>query len=268
MYTIIGGAPQPLIKIEFTGAPPVSDEEIARQFETNGKLGLAEVNHSVEHAKAHDRKLAVIGGGLSINDNKEKIRNWEGDRWAINGAWHWCQKNGIEATFIACDPHIIVSGWAKGVTKAIVTTRCHPDVFKVLASNNAEVKTFNLDGEQKIATGSSTATAVPHLSALSGYKHVTFFGCDSSYTLDYTHGYMKEIREEEMIVRCNGEEFYTAPDFLMQATELMMLMQAAPSVYHEESGGLLRAMVAAKGEYQILWVSYPLAGKLKRQEAA
>lgn len=263
-FTIFGGEPQNLITIEFSGAPPVSDEDIAKQHETNEKLGLPQVNHSASAVIPHGRRLAVIGGGPSINDNVEKIRDWDGDRWAINGAYHWCKKRGFDATFLACDPHIIVADWAKGVTKAIVTTRCNPEVFKVLASQNAEVQTFNLDSGEKIIHGSSMATAVPHLSALNGYTDVTFFGCDSSYNLDHTHAYMKEIRKEEMIIRCNGEDFYTAPDWLLQAQELAVIISSIPS-YSEESGGLLRAMMQARGEYQILWVSSDMVGRLTRK---
>jgi hypothetical protein len=263
-YTIIGGEPHKSISISFTGAPPVSDEDIAKQAARGGSLGLPALNHVSTQVEPHDRRLAVIGGGPSILENEEKIRNWDGDRWAINGAYHWCIKRGIEdVTFIAADPHEIVASWAERVKRAIVTTRCHPKVFEVLASNNADVKTFPLDGPRRVIAGSSTATVIPHLSGLNGYKHVTFFGCESCYSPERTHAYMREAREEEMIVRCNGEEFYTAPDWLIQSYELAFIMGIAPHAYFEESGGLLRAMVRASGEYDIVWISQGMAKTLK-----
>lgn len=266
-YTIIGGEPHGSIQINFHGSPPVSDEDIAKQDQQNSQLGLTALNHAPAKLTPHDRKLAVIGGGPSIIENEEKIRNWDGDRWAINGAYHWCVKRGIEdVTFIACDPHEIVASWADKVKRAIVTTRCNPKVFEVLAANGADVKTFRLDGPGKIISGSSTATVCPHLSALNGYKHVTFFGCESSHTPGQTHAYMREAREEEMIVRCNGEDYYTAPDWLMQATELRYIMGIAPHAYFEESGGLLRAMVQGDGQYEIKWISNGLAERLKPKE--
>lgn len=265
-YTIIGGEPHSSIKISFTGSPPVSDEDIAKQAEQNGALGLSAMNHVAAQVEPHDRKLAVIGGGPSIIENEEKIRSWDGDRWAINGAYHWCMKKGIEdVTFIAADPHEIVASWAEKVKRAIVTTRCHPKVFEVL--KDADVKTFRLDGNQKIISGSSTATVVPHLAALNGYKHVTFFGCESSHSPERTHAYMREARAAEMIVRCNGEEFYTAPDWLMQATELAFIIGLAPHVFLEESGGLLRAMLK-NPDYDIVWISKGMAENIKPAEAA
>jgi hypothetical protein len=267
-YTIIGGEPHYSFKINFFGAPPVSDEDMTRHEGQNAKLGLASVNHVASRVEPHGRRLAVIGGGPSIADNEDKIRNWNGDKWAVNGAYHWCIKKGIEdVTFIAADPHEIVASWADKVRRAIVTTRCHPRVFEVLKANDADVKTFDLGGPSKVISGSSTATAIPHLSALNGYQDVTFFGCESSYSLDRTHVYMKEAREDEMIVRCNGEDFYTAPDWLMQAGELRYIISIAPHAYHEESGGLLRAMLQGGGEYEILWVSSKLAERLKPKES-
>jgi hypothetical protein len=267
-YTIIGGEPHASIKISFTGAPPVSDEDIAKQAEQNGQLGVPALNQVSTQVEPHDRRLAVIGGGPSIIDNEEKIRNWDGDRWAINGAYHWCVKRGIEdVTFIAADPHEIVASWADRVKRAIVTTRCNPKVFDVLNANNADVKTFRLDGPGKIISGSSTATVIPHLAALNGYRHVTFFGCESSHSPERTHAYMREQRDAEMIVRCNGDEFYTAPDWLMQAGELAFIIGLAPHVFHEESGGLLRAMLK-NPEYEIVWISKGMADNLKPNEAA
>ena len=269
-YTIIGGEPHSGIQICFTGSPPVSDEDIAKQAEQNGVLGLSAMNHIASKVAPHDRKLAVIGGGPSIIENEERLRNWGGDRWAINGAYHWCQKKGIEdVTFIAADPHEIVASWAYRVKRAIVTTRCNPKVFGVLKAGQADVKTFKLDGPNKIISGSSTATVVPHLAALNGYKHITFFGCESCHSPERTHAYMREPRDAEMIVRCNGEDFYTAPDWLMQACELATIIGLAPHVFLEESGGLLRAMLA-NPEYEIAWISKGLADQLKpkEQEAA
>jgi hypothetical protein len=266
-FTIVGGVPNPRFNIEFTGSPPVSHEDIVKHEDQNRQLGLPEINTSPAKIEPHGRRLAVIGGGPSINDNVEKIRAWDGDRWSIGGAYHWCLKRDIESTFVACDPHHIVAQWAAKVTKAIVTSRCHPSVFDVLRSNNAEVKVFDLGGDKKIITGSSTATAVPHMSALEGYRHVTFFGCESSYIPEHTHAYMNEKRAEEMIVQCGGKDYYTAPDFLMQAMELAVVIKIAPHAYFEESGGLLRAMLEAEGEYKIRWVSDGLLQCLKPKEA-
>jgi hypothetical protein len=264
--TIVGGAPHPSFKIEFTGSPPVSDEVMTQQKEQAKTLGLPEINTSPTFIKPKGRRLAVIGGGPSIEDNLDKIRDWDGDRWSIGGAYDWCRARGIETTFLACDPHPIVAQWAHAATKAIVTSRCHPKVFEVLKANNADVQTFDLEGDGRIVCGSSTATAVPHIAALSGYDNITFFGCEGSYELHKTHAYMREVREAELLVGVGDQEFYTAPDFLMQSMEMRHILKIAPHVFFEESGGLLRALVKSDGEYRLLWISEGMHERLKPKE--
>jgi hypothetical protein len=79
---------------------------------------------------------------------------------------------------------------------------------------------------------------------LKGYRSVTFFGCEGSYGGE-THAYTHERRDLRslMRVKCNGEEFLTTPDMMMQAEFLGELIREAP-MFHERSGGLLSAVVA------------------------
>lgn len=266
MYTVLGGVVAPAFKIEFRGVPPVAADDMLTQQVQTKSLGLPQINLSPKHIQHKNRRLAIIGGGPSINDREDQIRNWDGDIWSIGGAYRWCFEKGIKSTFIACDPHIIVAQWAENVTDAIVTSRCHPKVFEVLAANNAKVKTFDLEGDEQIVTGSSTATAIPHMSGLEGYTDVTYFGCESSFSIEKTHAYMREERAELLLILCGGEVFLTAPDFLMQAQELAFIVDLAPHAYKEESGGLLRAMINAKSEYQLLWVSEGMKDRLRPKE--
>jgi hypothetical protein len=266
-FTIIGGVPRDEIVIDLFGIPPVSHDDMTRQEEQNRLLLLPQIKKTdCTGVVPHGRPLAVIGGGISIEDHVETLQKWSGDRWSINGTYHWCKKHNIDSRFVACDPHEIVAQWAKNVSDAIVTTRCHPYVFDVLRANKAKIETFDLSGDEQIATGSSTATSIPHLAALRGYRHITFFGCEGSYTQERTHAYMKEVRSEEMIILCDGEQYYTAPDFLMQTGELSRIINIAPDGICEQSGGLLSAMIRAKGAYKILWISDGLWQGLKPKE--
>lgn len=264
-YTIVGGEIASSIFINWSGAPPVSPEDIDAQVIKAKALNLPSVIGRHDAIPDNGRKLAVVGGGRSIIEHEDTLRNWDGDVWSINGTYHWCRARGIKSTFIACDPHVIVSQWAKGVTKALVTTRCHPDVFKVLRENDAEVRTFDLEGDHKIMAGSSTALASFHLSLLDGYKDVTWFGCEGSYPPGGTHAYMHEPRTEELIVEVNGEHFHTAPDYMIQSLEMANIFRLGAEGLHEQSGGLLRALIADYG-YRILWVSKPLMDGLKRHD--
>lgn len=259
-FTVYGGELMPEIELTISGALPVSDEEVQRNIQSANGLGLP----TYREVKAGLRKLAVVGGGPSVSEHVEKLRAWDGDIWAINGAWAWLQAHEIDSTFIACDPHPIVCTWAHGVKKAILETRCNPEVFEML--KDAEVTLFDLGAEPgQVRCGSSTVTAVPHLAVRMGYQHITIFGCESSYNLKSTHAYFKEDRPEQLLIECGGVEYLTAPDFYMQAVELYRYIKEVPEFIAEESGGLLRAFLENECKFSIRWVSQSLAENMKTE---
>lgn len=216
---------------------------------------------------AHPHRLAVVGGGSSLSHHVGTLRTWPGDIWAINGAWQWCVKNGIEATFLACDPDPIVMRWAEGgVRKALLGNTCPPGVFEML--KKADVKIWECDGEAgAIAGRGSTATCVPHLAARMGHlEGVTFFGCESCYVPGQTHAYFHEgWRLDELLIECGGNEYLTAPDFYIQAIELSRIIRELPGYLDERSGGLLRAMIATP-EFHVRWISENYAKQITERE--
>lgn len=264
MYTAVGGSLIPSINIRWSGGPPVSPEDIDKQVVHAQSLKLPSVKARAGAIPSNGRKLAVIGGGPSINEHVETFKNWDGDIWTINGAYHWCTARGIASTFIACDPHPIVADWAKNVKRALVTTRCSPMVFEVL--EGADTRVFDLDGENRVIAGSSTASCSIHLAILDGYKDVTYFGCESSYPPGGTHAYMHEPRKDELVVLVGDEEFHTAPDYLIQAQEMAHVFREAEGI-KEESGGLLRALIK-NPKFRITWISEGLWNGLQPVEQA
>ena len=107
---------------------------------------------------------------------------------------------------------------------------------------DADVEAVHVGGEGGQAVGPTTATAIPILAVKRGHKNITFFGCESSYG-ETTHAY-QDLNAELMQVRCNGQDFLTDPTMMMQAEILGRQIRAAPNVLHENSGGLLRAVIA------------------------
>jgi hypothetical protein len=51
-----------------------------------------------------------------------------------------------------------------------------------------------------------------------------------------------------MIVRCNGEDYETAADMLMQAEFMSVVLRSCPSVFINRSEGLLKALVEADAD--------------------
>jgi hypothetical protein len=261
-FTVFGGTLRPGIDLSISGKLPVSDETVQANIKNTATLGLPSYR---DYPKAAVHRLAVVGGGPSISRHVETLKGWDGDIWAINGAYAWCRQHLIEATFFALDPHPIVARWAKGAKKAILETRCDPSAFETL--KGAEVTLCDIGaGPGEIRCGSSTVTAAPHLAIRMGYRHVTLFGCESSYPLNATHAYTHEARPEELVVRCGGQEFLTAPDYYMQALELSRFIREVPAFVTEQSGGLLRAMIADP-EFRVTWVSDELARNISALNA-
>jgi hypothetical protein len=252
---ILGGRLVPAFELSIAGELPVPDEDVQRNHKHACGLGLP----SYREFRATRPRLAVIGGGPSINRHVDEIKAFDGDVWAVNGAWGWCHRHGIAATFVSGDPHPRVAEWAKGATRALLNVHCDPSAFAVL--KDADVAVFDAGSEPgMIRTGSSTASGTPHLAIRMGYREVTLYGCESSYQLNATtHAFQHEQRADEMLVVCDDKEYLTAPDFYMQALELARYIREVPEFIKERSGGLLRAMIEAKGEHFIRWVSDALA---------
>lgn len=255
MYTILGGTPANIADFSIRGELPVDAGEVLANAAKNKLLG-----HKTYRSWRGAQRLAVVGGGPSINEHLDTLRGWDGDVWAINGAWKWCRDNGIEATFFACDPHPIVSQWASGASRALLEISCHPSAFDVLS----DIYTFDADVENGgIASVASTASCAPHLAIRMGYRSVTFFGCESSYPPNASHAYMNEARSEQMIVRCNGEDYLTAPDLFLQAIGLSEFIRGVPEFLSEKCGGLLRAMVSDPKTH-VAWLSQSLVDSLEK----
>jgi hypothetical protein len=261
---ILGGRPVAAFELFISGNLPVSDEDVQRNHKHARGLGLP----SYRDFKATRPRLAVVGGGPSIKRRVDEIKAFDGDIWAINGAWGWCRAHDICATFISADPHPIVAKWANGATRALLEAHCDPSAFAVL--KDADVAVFDAGLEPgMIRAASSTASSTPHLAVRMGYREVTLYGCDSSYQLNATtHAFQHEQRADELLVVCDGKEYLTAPDFYMQAQELSHYIRDVPQFIKERSGGLLRAMVDAKGEHFIRWVSDGLAKSMSPNRPA
>lgn len=182
--------------------------------------------------------LAVLGGGHSIRERLEEIRAFKGDKWIIGSSFRWWYANGIDGTFFSVHPSRNALDNIRGVKRALLATVTDPSVISQLQDAGADIELF-----ESTLAGSTTATAAPWLAVNAGYRDVTFYGCDSNYT-DSTHFYMDAPDPYLMRVRCNGQEFLTGAEFVMQAEMLAAVIRACPNTFKERSGGLLAAMVA------------------------
>jgi hypothetical protein len=222
------------VKINFTALCRVSDENIRRNEAIAETLGFPWLG------KAGRPRLAVIGGGPSIREKMGEIAAFDGDVWAINGAWGLLRDHGIEATFYTIDPSPEAVPLCVGAKKAVIATCCDPGMFDNLMDAELSVAKIGIDG---LWNGPTSASTAPVIAIEMGYRELTFYGCESSFG-DEVHAYTNPIvQESRLLVACDGSNHLTNPGLFMQAEDLSELIRSAPSVFKEESGGLLRAMV-------------------------
>ncbi len=243
------------MKLVIDGFVPLPDGVYERNIEAARGRRLP----SWRELKPSKTRLAVIGGGPSLSGHLETLRTWDGDIWAINGAWKWLNDHGINAVFFSLDPlPLLVPHVSTEITNAIVATCCDPAVFDRL--RGATVHTFDV-GAPGSRTGSSSATGVPCMAVNVGYREIVFFGCESSF-VDSSHAYVHEERDDALLVRCDGRDYLTYMDFYVQAQELATFMRTFPEVITERSGGLLRAMVNDT-EHDVVAASQAIHDRLK-----
>lgn len=211
---------------------PADDSEYLSR--TREALGLPEIS---EQQPLHDRKLAICGGGPSLASRLGELQGY--DVWGINATASWLIERGIDATFVTVDPMPEVLGMVGKAKRALLDAGCHPDLFGMFE----DVRVFYTRHHPlAVWGGSTTATRIPMLAFRLGYQSLHYFGCDGSYG-ESTHLYRNEPRDDEVIIRAGGREYLTAPDFILQSTELCDLMRLHPTVFHCHSDGLLPAML-------------------------
>jgi hypothetical protein len=218
--------------VEFHAVPSVAFEQCEQNAEHALTLGLA----SIERAG----NVAVVGGGFSLADHLDTLRDWDGPIWAINQSFMWLKGHGIKSTFLTADPR--PQPWLKGEKgdNALVAMHGDPSIFQALEPAN--VRTYRLAADE-VHCGCTTATAAPFLAVLLGHRSVSFFGCDSSYEGE---GYVfdRALPSDLINVRCGDQVHITKPEFLMQADALAGLCRELPQFHINKSAGLLAALIA------------------------
>jgi hypothetical protein len=222
------------MKLSIMTVSPASPKETERNINNAKRLGFPRIG------KAGTPRLAVVGGGPSIKNHIEELKAFDGDIWAINGAFQWCKENGINAWFFSVDPSDLVAKFCKGAKRAMVVMDCHPTTFKALSS--AKVEAIDLTG---LPHGPSSSTSAPTIGLMRGYKEFYFYGCEGNFA-ETTHAYGDYGLEMLLQVRCNGEDYMTTADMMIQVEHLGDLLRADPNEFQDKSvrfidksGGLL-----------------------------
>jgi hypothetical protein len=187
-------------------------------------------------------QLAVVGGGASVLDYLNELKEWPGEIWAINMTAQWLRANGIDCWFYSIDPSPDLVPMVSG--KAILAEFCDPACFEAADDVRKGMGCI---------PGPTSAVGASYLGVKAGFSRVVFFGCDSSYG-ETTHVYRNEAVPDLARVSCGGESFLTKLEMILQAEQLAQVIKTFPEIYSERGGGFLHALVE-HGDYDVTHVS-------------
>lgn len=216
----------------------------------------------IARASMHGRKLAVVGGGPSLLQHLDELREWDGDVWAINYTANLLHAHGIDCTLFTVDPGDPVDPgpWDSPVRKRLLSSACPPSMFTEdsVAFDVAETHTQGFVG------GTCSATRAPWVALSLGYTDVTFFGCDCSYDT-FDHADRHDGMDRELLVKAGDIVYRTRPDFYVQAQEFVALFTDFGSVFKNRSDGMVNGMIAHPDTWEVVGVSAAMKAHLEER---
>jgi len=172
-----------------------------------------------QKVKGKDKKIALIGGGPSIEKYVDDIKQFK-TTMVCGSPNDWAMKNGIVPTYsVICDPDPISVNYFQKLdteTRYMLATCCDPKIFDhILKGNNKQVimwhchsydaeerlKAANADVKYHYALGGGCTVGLRALSmAISmGYSNIHMFGYDSCLgENDKHHAYDFSDASEEL----------------------------------------------------------------------
>lgn len=243
-------------RLKVTGEAAVPRERMLRNAAANVRHPLIS-----EQCKPHGRKLAVVGGGPLLIHDLPELRAWDGDIWAINFTAQWLNENGVPAALFTVDPEPMTIS----ATDAILGSVCDPSLF---AQFEGRVRTFHMlqTHENGISGGAFSSTCAAAVALRLGYTDVSYFGCEGSFD-DQDHVDRHESRPDQLIVRAGGHDYKSCPPYMIQCEELQSLFYF-DGVFHNRSGGLLKAMIDNPETWEVVAVSASLKQHLEQVNGA
>lgn len=234
------------------GAVNTEEEKIKENVAYNIKQGWTQV----EPHETNDQEIMLIGGGPTLENHVEEIRQMRADGVkliAMNGAYEWCLKHDIVPSGVivvdarpfnarfthpplkAFENPEQVKQWAG--MKFFIASQCDPSVFEGLPKDrtyiwhtSAEALSDILSTEYEFwhgVPGGSTVLlrAIP-LFRMLGFKRFHLFGCDSCIIEKSHHAYSQPENDSECVMPVTVGEggsrvFYCHAWMVAQAQEFI-----------------------------------------------
>lgn len=157
-----------------------------------------------------DMAVAIVGGGPSLKNHLNELRDFNGLIWACGSVHDYLIDNGIIPHHcIVCDPDAIAANYVRkpnGGTLYYIASQCDPEIFKQLRANGVVLwHCFNNNREDLEATfpgfkafggGCTVGLRALTLAIAMKFSNIHLFGFDSCLDNDTTHAYKLNSNEE------------------------------------------------------------------------
>ena len=255
------------------------DEELTSNIHYSAALDLPWVGLRTQH----EREIVLCGGGPSIADHLNEIRQHQANGatvWAMNAAAQFLRQHGIEA-----DAQVIAD--AKPETVSLydpesplhyIASQCDRQMFEQkgqqilwhLAISEDMDKWFpkakrQAGGYSLIGGGASVGNSAMCIAYVLGYRTLHLYGYDSSHKNDESHAYQQEMNRfiPTVNVEWGGVTYKTSVAMKAQAEKFQFTAQSLKrmdctiNIYGD---GLLPAMwntdpadMTERDKYRMLW---------------
>lgn len=256
-----------------------SDEELTSNILYNSASDVPWVGFHVEHS----REIVLCGGGPSIADHLDEIRQHQASGatlWAMNGAAQFLRLNGIEAeaqviadakpeTVGLYDPATPLHYLASQCDRQMFEQKGHQILWHLAISEDMD-KWFpkakrQAGGYALIGGGATVGNSAMCIAYVLGYRTFHLYGYDSSHKNDESHAYPQEMNRfiPTVNVEWAGKTYKTSVAMKAQAEKFQLTAQALKREncqIHVHGEGLLPAMwntdaadMTERDKYRMLW---------------
>jgi len=222
-------------------------ETCIEHIKANVQLQLPQVPRHAEQ----DTRVAIVGGGPSINDCLYELRDqvWEGHKVvAVNGSYQWLIEHNIKPNAM-----IIIDGREfnkRFLTEPVpgckyfISSQCHPKTFERAMEIGEEVFIWHsinepgpdnkfifdyyLNNVSQIVGGTTVMTRAFWVMHILGFKFFDVYGMDSCFIGGEHHGYSQPENEETDVpvkVHVAGKLFDCATWHINQAMDFQKISE-------------------------------------------
>lgn len=265
-----------LVPLVVLGNTP--DEQIARNIKINSAKPLP----WVAALSAYDMPAVIVGGGPSIEDHIDDIRQLASDGFkvfAINGAARWLADNYVHVdSQVICDAKAETASLVdKRSSFQYIASQCDPSTFE--ACDNPILWHLLIDdlethlpddrrqagGYALVGGNVSCGLAALCLAYTLGHRTLHVFGLDSCHKDGASHAYRQEMNDNIPTVKVEwGGKSYTASVAMKQQAEDYLpfanALKALGCTIELYGEGLLQAVartpetqLTERDKYRLLW---------------